>query len=60
MTGVKEESVPEQGYDEEDDLDYDEMEELYQLAIREDPENQERRFQQLLEERRLLVSVRDV
>ena len=52
--------MPEQGYDEEDDLDYDEMEELYQLAVREDPENQERRFQQLLEERKLLVSVRDV
>ena len=63
MTGVKEESVPEQGYDEEDDLDYDEMEELYQLAVREgpeNPENQERRFQQLLEERKLFVSVRDV
>jgi hypothetical protein len=60
MSGVKEDSVPDQGHDGEDDLDCDEMEELCQLAIRQDPENQERRFQQLLEERKLLVSVRDV
>ena len=52
VPGVREESEPDKGYDEQDDLDCDEMEELCQLARREDPENQERRFQQLLEERR--------
>ena len=49
---MKEESVLYQANDEENDIDCDEMEELYQLAVREEPENQERRFQQLLEERR--------
>ena len=37
---------------EEDDLDCEEMEELYQTALKEDPGNVEEKFQHLLEERR--------
>ena len=40
---MKEESEPDreadEGYDEQDDLDRDEMGELYQIAVREAPEN---------------------
>jgi hypothetical protein len=49
---VREESEPDSCHDEQDDFDRDEMEELYQLAVREHPENQEQKFQQLFEERR--------